>query len=80
MSTVPNQLAPMVPATEDPALEFPGPRDALDSGSVSELCADCRAIDMPSPAPVSRHASAWADLTVPDDASALVQDLDDYGF
>ncbi|WP_323098707.1 hypothetical protein [Intrasporangium sp. YIM S08009] len=62
----------------DTALEFPSPRDELDSGSVSELVMDCRDLDLPHTAP-----RAWqprhVDIEVPDDAERLIRGLDDYG-
>ena len=62
----------------DTALEFPSPRDELDSGSVSELVMDCRDLDLPHTA-----ARAWQPrhvyFEVPDDAERLIRGLDDYG-
>jgi hypothetical protein len=59
--------------------EFPTPRDALDSGSVAELVEDSREIHFPyfAAAPLTHP---HVDIDVPDDASALVEDLGDYGF
>ena len=59
-------------------LEFPSPRDGLDSGSVAELVEDCRDLSLPRtavPAWQPRHV----DIVVPDDAPRLVQGLGDYG-
>ena len=61
-----------------PALEFPSPRDELDSGSVSELVEDCRAVVVPHtelPLWQPRHV----DIDVPDDAARLLRGLGDYG-
>ena len=62
----------------DGVLEFPGPGDGLDSGSVAELVEDCRDLPLPHTSPVPwepRHV----EIDVPDDASALIQGLEDYG-
>jgi hypothetical protein len=62
----------------DAVLEFPGPRDGLDSGSVAELVEDCRELPLPQTSPVPwepRHV----EIDVPDDASTLIQGLGDYG-
>ena len=59
--------------------EFPTPRDGLDSGSVAELVEDSREIYFPyfAAAPLTYP---HVDIDVPEDASALVADLADYGF
>jgi hypothetical protein len=57
---------------------FPGPRDALDSGSVSELVEDSRevrlAIARARPWPVRHH-----DIVVPSTAPSLLDGLGSYG-
>ena len=62
----------------DTALEFPSPRDELDSGSVSELVMDCRALDLPHTA-----ARAWqprhVDIEVPAAGARLIRGLADSG-
>ncbi|GAA6525773.1 hypothetical protein [Intrasporangium sp. DVR] len=60
-------------------LEFPTPRDGLDSGSVGELADDCRAIDLPEFAPLAPRQQ-HVDIDVPEGAASMVTDLDDYGF
>jgi hypothetical protein len=60
------------------ALEFPSPRDELDSGSVSELVEDCRALVVPHtvlPVRQPRHV----EIDVPDEAARLLLGLGDYG-
>ncbi len=60
------------------ALEFPSPRDGLDSGSVAELVEDCRDLSLPHTAP-----PAWqpqhVDIVVPEEAPRLLLGLGDYG-
>ena len=59
-------------------LEFPSPRDGLDSGSVAELVEDCRDLSLPhSAAPVWQPLHV--DIDVPEDASRLLLGLGDYG-
>lgn len=68
------------PSTSSTApTEFPTPRDGLDTGSVAELAEDCRAIHFPR---FAAHGSPHphAAIDVPEQATALVTDLGDYGF
>ncbi|MDC5696700.1 hypothetical protein OO014_05480 [Intrasporangium calvum] len=60
-------------------MEFPSPRDGLDTGSVGELADDCREIHVPEFAPLPT-AQPHVDIEVPDDAAAMVSGLADYGF
>ena len=57
---------------------FPGPRDALDSGSVAELVEDSRDVQLsiaqPRPWPVRHH-----DIVVPTGAPSLLDGLGSYG-
>jgi hypothetical protein len=57
---------------------FPGPRDALDTGSVAELVEDSRGVPLsiarPRPWPVQHH-----DIVVPTGASSLLEGLGTYG-
>ncbi|WP_353507932.1 hypothetical protein [Intrasporangium sp.] len=62
-----------------PTIEFPSPRDGLDSGSIAELVDDSRAIHLPRFA-ATGSTPEHVDIDVPDDAAALVQGLGDYGF
>jgi hypothetical protein len=58
--------------------DFPGPREGLDNGSLTELAIDGRAVqlDVQRPRPLGgRHR----DIDVPDDASALLEGMDAYG-
>ena len=70
---------PSVDGMSTPALEFPGPRDGLDTGSIAELVEDSRAIQLP-PFTAAGSTSSHTDIDVPDDAAALLQGLGDYGF
>jgi hypothetical protein len=70
----------MIPAAGHGALAgpFPGPRDALDSGSVSELVEDGRGVQLTiaraRPWPVQHH-----DILVPTGAPSLLDGLSSYG-
>ena len=70
----------MVPADRHAAFPgpFPGPRDALDSGSVSELVEDSLAVQLTVARarqwPVQHH-----DILVPTGAPALLDGLGSYG-
>ena len=70
----------MVPAARQAASPgpFPGPRDALDSGSVAELVEDGRGVQLtvarPRPWPVQHH-----DIVVPTGAPSLLDGLGGYG-
>ncbi len=65
--------------TIQPPTEFPTPRDGFDSGSVAELVADSQEIHLPYFA-AALLSHPHVDIDVPDDASALVEGLCDYGF
>ena len=58
---------------------FPGPRDALDEGSVAELVQDSREISVDVEQPRPWVASTSGLIDVPDDASALIDGLAAYG-
>ena len=70
----------MVPAVRPAALvgPFPGPRDALDSGSVAELVEDSRGVQVSivrsRPWPAQHH-----DIVIPSGAPALLDGLGGYG-
>jgi hypothetical protein len=70
----------MVPAARPAAFRgsFPGPRDALDSGSVAELVEDSRGLQLTiaraRPWPVQHH-----DIVVPTGAPSLLDGLGSYG-
>ena len=57
---------------------FPGPRDALDTGSVAELVEDCRGVHLDiaraRPWPAQHH-----DIVVPTGAPSLLDGLGSYG-
>ena len=59
----------------------PGPRSALDEGSVHDLCVDGAQIVLPGqPAQDGTPARpGHGPVVVPDDASALLADLPPYG-
>ncbi|EWT00597.1 hypothetical protein N865_14530 [Intrasporangium oryzae NRRL B-24470] len=59
-------------------MEFPGPRDELDSGSVAELVEDSRVVPVTQTSPTPWEP-VHVDIEVPDDASALLAGLGDYG-
>lgn len=58
---------------------FPGPRDGLDEGSLSELAQDSREIDLDVAGPRPQVAPTPGIVQVPADASALIDGLDAYG-
>jgi len=71
-----------------PAIQFPGPRDGLDEGSLAELAQDSRQIEIElSNALVANAgwerrpsvASAAGPIDIPDQAPALVDGLAAYG-
>ena len=70
----------MVPAARHAAHRgpFPGPRDALDTGSVAELVEDCRGVHLDiaraRPWPAKHH-----EIVVPTDAPSLLDGLGSYG-
>ena len=70
----------MVPAARHAALPgpFPGPRDALDSGSVAELVEDSRGVQLTiaraRPWPAQHH-----DIVIPTGAPSLLDGLGGYG-
>ena len=61
------------------SMYFPGPRDGLDEGSLTELAQDSREIEVAVEGPRPRVASYSGFIDVPDDASALIDGLDAYG-
>jgi len=61
------------------SMDFPGPRDSLDEGSVAELVQDSREIELAVSQPRPWAASAFGPVDVPDDASVLVEGLAAYG-
>jgi hypothetical protein len=61
------------------ATPFPGPRDGLDEGSLTELAQDSREIAMDVERPRAWAGSTHAQINVPDDASALIDGLAPYG-
>ena len=67
---------PMIPPTG--RVRVPGPRDALDTGSLAELVADSRAVHLdvarPRPWPARHH-----DIAVPTDAPSLLDGFGSYG-
>ncbi len=69
MSTAPTSPAPV---------DFPSPRDGLDTGSVTELVRACDQIRLPHRT-AARWAPAPASIQVPDNASSLLNGLGDYG-
>ena len=61
----------------------PGPRSALDEGTIHDLCVDCAQVVLPpgharglAPRPA---ASGWPSVEVPDDARHLLDELPAYG-
>jgi hypothetical protein len=61
------------------SIYFPGPRDAMDEGSLAELAQDCRDIEIDVAAPRPWVAPSFAVVDVPDDASALIDGFAAYG-
>jgi hypothetical protein len=58
----------------------PGPRSALDEGSVHDLWLDAAQVVVPATAPHQSHTAAGEDaLVVPQDAADLVGGLPAYG-
>jgi hypothetical protein len=58
----------------------PGPRSALDEGSVHDLWLDAREVVVPATAPHQAHVAPAQDaLVVPQDAADLVGGLPAYG-
>jgi len=57
----------------------PGPRDALDEGSLAELAQDSCEVEVDVAMPRPWVASAFGPIDVPDDAAALVDGLAAYG-
>lgn len=60
-------------------IAFPGPRDGLDEGSLTELAQDSREITLDVAQPRPSVASMSGLIDVPDDASALIDGLAAYG-
>ena len=60
------------------ASEAPDRRDGFDTGSVSELAADCRDLPLPRFLP-RRSQPVHVDIDVPPRAAALLAGLGDYG-
>jgi hypothetical protein len=61
------------------SMYFPGPRDGLDEGSLTELAQDGREIEIDVEgfrAPVASHPGL---VDVPEDACALIDGLPAYG-
>jgi len=61
------------------SMSSPGPRDGLDEGSLAELAADSREIDVDVAQPRPWVASSFGPIDVPEDASALIDGLAAYG-
>jgi hypothetical protein len=63
------------------AMHFPGPRDGLDEGSLTELARDGREIEieMDEQGTRQRVAAASGPIDVPEDAPALIDGLPAYG-
>jgi hypothetical protein len=61
------------------SMNFPGPRDGLDEGSLAELAQDSREIDVDVALPRPWVASTFGQIDVPDDASAMIDGLAAYG-
>ena len=57
---------------------FPSPREGLDNGSLTELRLDAGEVELEvsRPRPL---AGEHRDITVPDDASALLEGMEAYG-
>jgi hypothetical protein len=60
-------------------MSFPGPRDGLDEGSLTELAQDGREIEVDVERPRPWVASTSGPIDVPDDASALIDGITAYG-
>jgi hypothetical protein len=60
-------------------IQFPGPRDGLDEGSLAELAQDGREIELAVDEPRPWVASTFGLIDVPDDATAMVDGLAPYG-
>ncbi|MEO8517595.1 MAG: hypothetical protein ABI438_00330 [Dermatophilaceae bacterium] len=58
---------------------FPGPRDGIDEGSLAELAQDSREVRVDITLPRPWVASAFGQIDIPDDATALVDGLAAYG-
>lgn len=58
--------------------DAPDRRDGFDTGSVSELAADCREVPLPRFQPRTGE-STHVEIEVPARAAALVDGLGDYG-
>jgi hypothetical protein len=61
------------------AASFPGPRDGLDEGSVTELAQDGREIELEVERPRPWVGAPFSPISVPEDASALIDGLAAYG-
>ncbi|GAB3592051.1 hypothetical protein GCM10027446_12050 [Angustibacter peucedani] len=59
----------------------PGPRQALDEGSVHDLAVDGAQVLLPAPSPRPLHVAhpATAPVLVPEDATAMLSGLSQYG-
>jgi len=60
-------------------IQFPGPRDGLDEGSLAELAQDGREIEVDVERPRPWAAPAIAQIDVPERAPALIDGLPAYG-
>ena len=63
------------------ATSFPGPRDGLDEGSLTELAQDGREIEVKADLkrPQQWVPSTCSPIDVPDDAPSLIDQLPAYG-
>jgi hypothetical protein len=63
------------------SMYFPGPRDGLDEGSLSELAQDSREIEIEVDVEGARPRVdlGSGNIEVPEDAPALIDGLDAYG-
>jgi hypothetical protein len=57
---------------------FPGPREGLDNGSLAELRIDASEVELEVNEPRSLTGE-HRDITVPDDASSLLEGISGYG-
>ena len=57
----------------------PGPRDALDEGTLSELAQDGREVEVDVPEPRPRAVPRFGRIDVPEHASALIDGFPAYG-